>query len=156
MFADCLASILGKKPGFFLILSVSPLLPAMFTVTWTLYRDPSYPYDQRCILPGAHILFWVHPLFLKISVRPLLGGQWLAFSPWSSHMVNISITPLKAYWSSRYYPKRKPFLTHSRCRGVLGLLMTYRTYAAPLSALAARKLSFNFKPSSCTFPRLVE
>lgn len=57
MFADCLASILGKKPGFFLILSVSPLLPAMFTVTWTLYRDPSYPYDQRCILPGAHILF---------------------------------------------------------------------------------------------------
>lgn len=36
MFADCLASIPGKKPGFFLILLVSPFLPAMFTC----YLDP--------------------------------------------------------------------------------------------------------------------
>lgn len=57
MFADCLASIPGKKPGIILILSASPFLPATFTVTWTLYQDPSHPYDQRCILPGAHILF---------------------------------------------------------------------------------------------------
>lgn len=85
MFADCLVSIPGKEPGFIFILSASPFLPAMFTVTWTLYRDPSHPYDQRCSYP----VLSPPSLSQNLCQAPFLGSVTCLFPLKQTHGEDI-------------------------------------------------------------------